>query len=92
MRIELYGLKILQNIDSNAGLSKLIVEEVEKQAYGIRDGDVIVITSKIVSKVEGRIFKLSEVRPSRKAIILSRIYKRMLGEIELILRNRRMYR
>jgi len=46
-RIEIYGLKIAGDIDSETDLAKLIVEEAERQAYGIREGDVIVITSKI---------------------------------------------
>jgi F420-0:gamma-glutamyl ligase len=48
-RIEIYGLRVAVDINTQTDLPKLIVEEAEKQAYGIMEGDVIVVTSKIVS-------------------------------------------
>ncbi|MBS7609201.1 coenzyme F420-0:L-glutamate ligase [Candidatus Bathyarchaeota archaeon] len=86
-KIEVYGLKICEDINSETDLPKLIVKEAERQAYGIKENDVIVITSKIVSKAEGRFYRLSDVHPSRKSYILSKIFKRDAREIELILHN-----
>ena len=80
-------MKIAGDIDSETDLAKLIVEEAERQAYGIREGDVIVITSKIVSKVEGRVHKLDDVKPSRRAYFLSRLYKTPPEVMELYLRE-----
>ena len=53
-KIEIYGLRISGEIKSEADLPRLVVREAEGQAYGIGEDDVVVITSKIVSKVEGR--------------------------------------
>jgi coenzyme F420-0:L-glutamate ligase/coenzyme F420-1:gamma-L-glutamate ligase len=86
-RIEIYGLRITEAIDSETDLPKLIVEEAERQAYGIRQDDVIVLTSKIVSKVEGRVHKLSDVKPSRRAYFLSRLYRTRPEAMELYLRE-----
>lgn len=86
-RIEIYGLKITKDVNPKTNLPKLIVKEAERQAYRIKENDVIVITSKIVSKAEGRIYKLENVKPSKKARILSKIYDKDAREIELILRN-----
>ena len=49
-KIEIYGLKINREIAPNTDLSALIVSEAERQVGGVRDGDIIVVTSKIVSK------------------------------------------
>ncbi|MEM3715513.1 MAG: coenzyme F420-0:L-glutamate ligase [Thermoprotei archaeon] len=87
MKIEIYGLKINVDISPGIDLAKLIVDEAEKQAYGVKEDDVIVVTSKIVSKAEGRIYRFADVQPSRRAKALSRIYHKDAREIELILRN-----
>ncbi|MCF8885574.1 MAG: coenzyme F420-0:L-glutamate ligase [Nitrososphaerota archaeon] len=76
VKIELYGLRLPKDIDQGMDLPKLLVEEAEKQGYGIEENDVVIITSKIVSKAEGRFYRLKDVGPSRKAKILSRIYKK----------------
>lgn len=85
--IEIYGLRITEDITPKTSLSGLIVKEAMEQAHGIKGNDIIVITSKIVSKVEDRIYRLADVKPSRKARILSKIYKKDAREIELILQN-----
>ncbi len=47
-------------------LGKLIVRASE-QAGGLRDGDVIVVTSKVVATAQGRVRELARVRPSARA-------------------------
>ncbi len=86
-KIELYGLKINEEITSGTDLAELIVEEARRQIGGIEDGDVIVITSKVVSKAEGRMARLDDVIPSMRARALSRIYGKDARLIELILRE-----
>jgi len=48
-KIEFYGLKVTEEIRPGTNLPELIVKEAEKQAHGIREGDIVVVTSKIVS-------------------------------------------
>ncbi|MHA1859591.1 MAG: coenzyme F420-0:L-glutamate ligase [Candidatus Asgardarchaeia archaeon] len=73
-KIEMYGIHLKGEVTAGTDLSKLIVEEAEKQIGGIKEGDVIVITSKIVSKSEGLIYRIDDVIPSRKARLLSSFY------------------
>ena len=42
-KIELYGLKVTEEIRLGTDLSGLIVKEAEKQAHGIKEGDIIVV-------------------------------------------------
>ncbi|NHV97040.1 MAG: F420-dependent oxidoreductase [Thaumarchaeota archaeon] len=86
-RIEVFGLRITTEINPQTDLARLIVEEAENQAYGIMQGDIVVITSKIVSKAEGRVHKLSDVKPSRRAYFLSRLYSTQPEVMEVYLRE-----
>jgi len=87
MKYEVIGLKIERDIGPGADLSKIIIEEAEKQGDGIEENDVIAITSKIVSKAEGRMYKITDVKPSRKARFLSRFYKISPEVMELYLQQ-----
>ena len=55
--------------------------------FGLRDHDVVVLAQKIVSKSEGRLFRLSDVIPSEKAIELGEKIDKDPRLAELILRE-----
>jgi len=84
MKIELIALK-LPEIKKGACLGKLIVKESEAQAAGLEDGDVILVTSKIVSKAQGRIVKLDSIKPEPKAKLLARSFGKDPRLMQLIL-------
>jgi len=48
-------------------VGKLIFEATDKQETPLMDGDIVVVTHKIVSKAEGRIVNLDLVSPSEQA-------------------------
>ncbi len=52
-----------------------------------RDGDILVVTSKIVSKAEGRFFNLRDVSPSERAYELAQVTRKDPRLVELILRE-----
>jgi coenzyme F420-0:L-glutamate ligase/coenzyme F420-1:gamma-L-glutamate ligase len=58
----------------------LIAARVELQ-----DGDVVVISQKVVSKAEGMVRRLSEVEPSSRAIELGNRLGKEAGLVELVL-------
>ena len=60
----------------------LIAEQIHPQ-----DGDILVLAHKIVSKAEGRVYPLSQVRPSPQALALARITEKEAALVELILRE-----
>jgi len=67
MKVEMFGLR-LPEVKPGDDLVKLILESASQAAGGINDGDIVVITSKIVSKAYGLLVRLDEVKPSRKAL------------------------
>jgi coenzyme F420-0:L-glutamate ligase/coenzyme F420-1:gamma-L-glutamate ligase len=66
----------LPEVKEGAKLGELIAERAE-----LRDGDVVVISQKVVSKSEGMVRRLEDVKPSEKAIELG---KRLGKEAELV--------
>jgi coenzyme F420-0:L-glutamate ligase / coenzyme F420-1:gamma-L-glutamate ligase len=62
----------------------LIAERAELQ-----DGDVVVISQKVVSKAEGMVRRLSEVEPSERAIELGNKLGKEAGLVELVLSESR---
>lgn len=70
-------------------LSDLIKAALKKRRLAFRDGDILVLKHKIVSKAEGRIVRLADVKPSRKAMAWARRWQRDARVIELALRSAR---
>jgi coenzyme F420-0:L-glutamate ligase / coenzyme F420-1:gamma-L-glutamate ligase len=70
-------------------LAALIVAACERGALVPRDGDVVVVAQKIVSKAEGRYVDLAEVRPSPRAETLAAQVQKDARLVEVILQESR---
>ncbi|KPL20962.1 MAG: hypothetical protein AMJ75_10870 [Phycisphaerae bacterium SM1_79] len=70
-KIEVLGLQTIPEIKQGDDLAQMIVECSDREIGGVRDKDIIVLTSKIVSKALGRMRKLSDVVPGKKALAIS---------------------
>jgi coenzyme F420-0:L-glutamate ligase/coenzyme F420-1:gamma-L-glutamate ligase len=71
-KIEVLGLQTIPQIKQGDNLAEIIVNSSAGEIGGLEDKDIIVLTSKIVSKAFGRMRKLSEVTPGKKALAISR--------------------
>lgn len=78
-------IKNIPLIQKGDHLSDLIFQALRSQGTSLDDGDILGVTSKIVSKAEGRWVKLSTINPSRKARELSNQVDRDARLVELIL-------
>jgi coenzyme F420-0:L-glutamate ligase/coenzyme F420-1:gamma-L-glutamate ligase len=72
-------------IQQGANLGEIIQGALQKTAFILEEGDILVITQKIVSKAEGRLVNLSTVFPSQKALELSEITKKDARLVELVI-------
>ena len=63
MRLEAWGVAGLPEVRPGDDLAAMIAERAE-----LRDGDVLVVAQKVVSKAEGRLRDLRSVRPSPRAL------------------------
>ena len=70
-------------------LTPLILEGCRRENLELVDGDVVVITQKIVSKAEGCIQSLSDVEPSSIATTFARESNKDPRLVELALREAR---
>jgi coenzyme F420-0:L-glutamate ligase / coenzyme F420-1:gamma-L-glutamate ligase len=84
--IALDGVPLVRPGDDLAGL---LVASLERGAAAPRDGDVLVVAQKIVSKAEGRYVDLAAVEPSPRAHGLAREIEKDARLVELILRESR---
>lgn len=71
-KIEVLGLESIPEIKQGNNLAEIIANCSNSEIGGLQDNDIIVLTSKIVSKALGRIRKLSQVKPDRKALLISK--------------------
>jgi coenzyme F420-0:L-glutamate ligase/coenzyme F420-1:gamma-L-glutamate ligase len=71
-RIELIGLQTIPEIKAGDDLAKIICDCAKNENVGINEKDIIVLTSKIVSKALGLIRKKADVRVSKKALKISK--------------------
>jgi coenzyme F420-0:L-glutamate ligase/coenzyme F420-1:gamma-L-glutamate ligase len=71
-RIEVLGLQSIPDTKPDDNLAEIIVKSADSEIGGLKDNDIIVLTSKIVSKALGRLRNLNEVKPGKKARAISR--------------------
>lgn len=80
------GIPLVQPGDD---LARLLLDALAGNGITLRSQDVLVITSKIVSKAEGRIARLSDVTPSERALELAARTGKDPRMVELVLRESR---
>jgi coenzyme F420-0:L-glutamate ligase/coenzyme F420-1:gamma-L-glutamate ligase len=71
-KIELIGLQTIPEIKAGDNLAQIICGCAKNENISINEKDIIVLTSKIVSKALGLIRKKSDVRVSKKAAKISK--------------------
>jgi len=71
-KIEVLGLQTMPEITEGDNLSEIITKCADDEIGGLEEKDIIILTSKVVSKAAGRIRKLSEVKPGKKALAISK--------------------
>ena len=85
--VQIIGLEDFPMVKSGDNLAEIIVKTAEKNGVEIEDGDIIVVSQKIVSKAEGRIVRLSNATPSVEAEELAEETGRDPRLLEFVLRE-----
>jgi len=88
-RIEVIGLGGLPEIRPGDDLASLALDACEREEIVPADGDIFVVTQKVVSKSEGRIVSLSGVAPSALALQFGEESGRDPRLVEVVLREAR---
>ncbi|MYB19011.1 MAG: coenzyme F420-0:L-glutamate ligase [Holophagales bacterium] len=77
----------LPRVRPGADLGTLIAAAMRQARMRLRNGDVLVVAQKVVSKAEGRMVELSTVEPRAEAVRLASVVDKDPRLIELILRE-----
>ena len=85
--IQVIGIEGLPVIKRGDNLAELICQAAEKQGTPIQDGDIIVVSHIAVSRAEGSIINLNEVRPSTFAVQLAKELNKDPRLVEVVLRE-----
>lgn len=84
-KVEIVGLSTIPEIEFGFNLADIIVGCAKDEAGGIQERDIIIVTSKIVSKAEGNMVKLGEIKPGKKALAISRKTGKSAAKVQLVL-------
>ena len=94
MRVSVTGIEGLPLVRAGDDLCAMLMDAVNAQT-SLRDGDVLVVAQKIVSKAEGRLVDLADVAPSAEAVALAaetekdpRLVQLILDESVAVVRKR----
>ena len=83
--IRIRGISGVPRVRAGDDLGALLAEAIARSDETLRDGDVVVVAQKIVSKAEGRIVRLADVVPSARAIELAARVDKDARAVEVIL-------
>ena len=85
--LQVVGIGGLPEIERGTDLGAAIVDAAGAAGTPLADGDVVVVTSKIVSKAEGRTVELADIEPSPFAREWSQQWEKDPAVTELVLRE-----
>lgn len=88
-RLELIGLEGIGAVRAGDDLGALVAESLALTGVSLRDGDVIAVAQKIVSKSENRYVLLADVIPSERALELAPKCDKDPRLVEIVLRESR---
>ena len=83
--IRVVGITGLPEVTPGSDLVGLILEGMSRHDLRLHDRDVLVVTQKVVSKSEGRLVRLSEVKPSPLAEAFAKDGNRDPRSVEIVL-------
>jgi coenzyme F420-0:L-glutamate ligase/coenzyme F420-1:gamma-L-glutamate ligase len=86
-RLEVVAVPGVPLVGAGADVPDLVVRAVREAGLVLTDGDVLVVTSKLLSRAEGRFVDLSRVEPSTRAVEVAGTVRKDPRLVELVLRE-----
>jgi len=87
--IQVIGIEGLPEVRPGDDLVALVLQALAAEGLALQDGDILVLTQKVVSKAEGRMVALADVEPSAFARTIARQMGRDPRFVEVVLRQAR---
>ena len=89
MQMQIIGISGMPETQIGDYVGAQILEACTASGIDILDGDILVVTQKIISKSEGRVIAINDIEPSELAVSISEGHRRDPRHTELILRESR---
>lgn len=86
-RLLLEAIPDFPEVSPGTDLGQLILDALARLSWQLRTGDVLCVSSKIVSKAEGRFVDLRTIEPSPQALELAALTHKPPALVELVLRE-----
>src|SRR5437660_4167372 len=87
--IRIIPISGIDEIPIGSDLGAIIFHAMQGHHLALQQGDILVVTQKIVSKAEGRVVNLDEVQPSEFARAIAQTSPKDASHIEVVLRESR---
>ncbi|MCD6530563.1 coenzyme F420-0:L-glutamate ligase [Candidatus Bathyarchaeota archaeon] len=87
--IQVIGIKGVPIIKEGDDLAEILCRAASRQGTPLKDGDIIVVTHVVVSRAEGEVIDLREVKPSEFAINFAKEFDKDPALVEVVLRESR---
>ena len=85
--IRVIGVEGMPEVNPGDDVAAQFMDAARDQGIEIEDGDVVVVTQKVVSKAEDRVLAIDDVEPSELAVRITEGHRRDPRHTELILRE-----
>jgi coenzyme F420-0:L-glutamate ligase / coenzyme F420-1:gamma-L-glutamate ligase len=85
--VSIIGLDGIPDVRPGDDLAALILGAIAQSGEALRDGDLLVVTHKIVSKAEGQLVDLREIEPSGLARQHAERWNKDARQVEVVLRE-----
>ncbi|MCH7812103.1 MAG: coenzyme F420-0:L-glutamate ligase [Chloroflexi bacterium] len=85
--VRIIGLEGIPEVRPGDDLTALMLQAAADQGLSLQDGDILVVTQKVVSKAEGRIVDLESVEPGPFALQIAAQWEKDARVVELVLRE-----
>ena len=83
--LSIFGIQGLPEICEGDDLAKLVVDALLLRNTSVEDGDIVIITSKVVSKSEGRVIDLATIEPNTFAQRYAQAWDKDPRVVEVVL-------
>jgi coenzyme F420-0:L-glutamate ligase / coenzyme F420-1:gamma-L-glutamate ligase len=85
--VRIIGLRDAPEVRPGDDLARLLLDAAAASDVMLTDGDILVVTHKVVSKAEGRLVDLREVEPSAMALGFAERWGKDARYVEVVLRE-----
>jgi coenzyme F420-0:L-glutamate ligase/coenzyme F420-1:gamma-L-glutamate ligase len=85
--LSVIGLDRIGLVKPGDDLPQAILEALNAEKLKLADGDVVVVSQKIVSKADGLLVDISTIKPTRRSVLISKRTRKDPRLVELIMRD-----